>query len=686
MRERIKKYIALIMTILVLNQLPGFDALVVYAATNDLYTDYTLSSDSEYTQVFKSGGVTLTIDSGVTVAGVELSTADYTNTVNNNGTVNTVTVSNGELTLNGGYYGTITVAEGNGGGVIGNSISAGTITATGPIHLEGTNTVGSLASANDLAGTGTVNVTNELSIPGTSATINVNRDTIINATGSDLTVYNDGVDYIFTGGTTGTSILQKYGVYVSFQAEDENISWEFASGTDNLDSYLWFGDTTGTYKITAAEGYYFPDDYATKVVFGGSGSNTFDYISDTEVQVSYTVSEYDSGEVIITFPAPEKLIQDGKGTFSVADIAYGEKLNPQYASSTQATTGAVVEYKTSGADDSTYTKTAPTAVGSYTARVTIPADDDNYELIMTADFKITKATGEGKLIVADTYYGVSVAPELSSGTNTVAGVVVEYKIAGASDYTYSKTKPTAVGDYVARAILPENDTHKSVVLTDEFSIGYMPVPDNAYSLVGTMGSNNYYTSSVTVVAKEGYAISRTMDGEYVGQFTIDTSSTGTYVYFIDENTGAKSAGVLMNSVNIDMAAPQIDANNAETYYADSLAVAISDDNLASITVNGVAIQLDGNDTILDLKSNGGVEEYEILVTDLAGNTKNIKVTVAAEWTKTGIIPNGSMVKLETGKLYTLGSGTWTVSGDSTTYNGGSAFFVGGEGQYTFNQN
>lgn len=685
MRERIKRFIALIMTVAILNQLPGFESLVLYAASVNLFANTTISADTEDTYVFASGGVTLTVDAGVTVGGIEASTAGNTNKVQSSGTINSVNHTAGETILTGGHYGNIYVAEGEGAGVTGNSISAGTVTADGPIHFEGTNTVGTLTSANDVAGTGTVTVTDELTIPGTSTTINVNRDTIINATNYDITVYNDGIDYIFTGGTSGNSILKNFGVYVTFQVEDENISWDLASGTDNIDSYLWFGETTGVYKFTAAEGYYFPNDYATKVTFG-SGSNTFDYISDTEIQLSYTVSEYDSGNVTIVLPAVEKLIVDGEGTFAVEDIIYGGKLNPKYTSDSQATTGAVVEYKVKDAEDTTYTKTAPTAVGSYTARVTIPADEDNYELIMTDDFAITRATGEGKLNVADGYYGESVSPELSSGTNSVSGVVVEYKAKGASDLTYSKNAPTAVGNYVARATLPETDTHTGVTLTDEFSIAYMPIPDNGYSLLGTMGSNNYYTSSVTVVAKEGYAISRTLDGEYVGQFTIDASSSGTYVYFMNETTGAKSAGVLMTTVNIDVTSPSIDANNTETYYADSLAVSISDSNLANVTVNGEAVALTGNSTVLNLKSDGGVEEYQIVVTDLAGNMRNIKVTVAAEWTKTGEIPSGSPVKLQAGKTYTLGAGTWTVSGDSTTYNGGTVFFVGGEVQYTFNQN
>ncbi len=603
MRERIRKFIALVMTVLVLNQLPGFDTLVTHAATNELYTNLTLTSDSEYTHVFRSGGVSLTVDSEVTVAGVELATEGSVNTVNNNGTVNNVTVTSGELNLNGGYYGSIYVAEGAGGGVIGNSITAGTISADGPIHLEGTNTVASLTTANDLAGTGTVTVTGELSIPGTSTTINVNKDTIINAPYGDLTVYCDGTAYTFVGGTTGGSVLEDYGVYVTFQTDELNLDWVPYDDSSKINTYMWYGESTGKYILTANEGYHFPDDYATKIDISGSGSNTFDYISETEVHFSYTVYEYDPNEVVITFPALEEDLKPGTGT----------------------------------------------------------------------------------LTVADTYYGVAVTPSVSSDTNITSGVTVEYKVAGADDSSYTKTAPTAVGSYTARVTLPENDEYEAITLTDDFSISYLPAPESPYTLSGTAGGNNYYTSAVTVIAREGYAISQTMDGEYVGQFTISNSKAQSYVYFMDENTGAKTAGILMAAINIDTMAPTIDVEGDNTYYADSLAVAISDANLSSVTVNGEAVTIDSRTEVLALKSNGGVEEYEIVVTDLAGHTRVVKVTVAAEWTKTGEIPSGSMVKLQAGQNYTLGSGTWTVSGDSTSYAGGSTFYVGGEGQYTFNQ-
>lgn len=602
MRKRIKKFIALVMTIALLNQLPGFDMLVAQAASIYIDTSTTVSTDTEDTYVFSSGGCTLTIDSGVSVAGVEIN-GESTYTMNNAGSITNVTTTSGETILNGGYYSSIYVAEGAGGGVIGNSISAGVISADGPIHLEGTNTVASLTTANDLAGTGTVTVTDELSIPGTSTTINVNKDTVINALYGDLTVYNDGVAYTFEGGTSGNSILSNYGVYVTFQTADENIDWGAMTEVNNLNSYIWFGDTTGTYKCIAVEGYHFSDDYASRMTSNGVGALDVEYISEKEIQVSYTVGDEDLGEVIITFPA------------------LTEDINP----------------------------------------------------------------GTGTLNVADTYYGVTVAPSISSDTNTTSGVAVEYKVAGADDSSYTKTAPTAVGSYTARVTLPGNDEYEAITLTDDFSISYLPAPESPYMLSGIAGENNYYTSAVTVIAKEGFAISQTLDGEYVGQFTISNSKAQSYVYFIDENTGAKTAGILMAAINIDTIAPTIDVEADNTYYADSLAVAISDTNLSSVTVNGEAVTIDSRNAVLDLKSNGGIEEYEIVVTDLAGHTRVVKVAVAAEWTKTGEIPSGSMVKLEAGQSYALGSGTWTVSGDSTSYAGGTTFYVGGEGQYTFNQ-
>ena len=80
-----------------------------------------------------------------------------------------------------------------------------------------------------------------------------------------------------------------------------------------------------------------------------------------------------------------------------------------------------------------------------------------------------------------------------------------------------------------------------------------------------------------------------------------------------------------------------------------------------------------------------MKKYEIVVTDLAGNTETINIIVAADWIKSGVLPSAGSVNLLSGYQYKLGSGVWTVEGDATSYNGNIAFYVQEEGEYTFSK-
>ena len=376
---------------------------------------------------------------------------------------------------------------------------------------------------------------------------------------------------------------------------------------------------------------------------------------------------------------------DGTATITVQDVIYGDAIKPVVKSDTHDIASAVVEYRLATEADTAYTEAVPTEAGNYVARVTFAQNDYYNAVTATTAFSIKSVEGVGSLVVADTYYGIAVVPQITSDTNSTSGTTVEYKVYGNNDSTYTSKVPTAVGKYVARVILPGNNNYDEMVITDEFSINYLPIPDNAYSLVGNMGENGYYTSEVNIVAKDGYVISNSLDGEYVESITVASSSEAMTVYFMEKSTGAKTSALSIAAIDIDVDAPQVDAKSDNTYYGDSLAVAISDNNLASVTLNGENIEIDGARTVLELKSNGGVEEYTVVVTDNAGHTRNIVITVAAEWTKTGEIPNGTQVRLEAGTSYSLGSGTWTVNGDATSYSGNTTFYVSGESQFIFNQ-
>ena len=145
-----------------------------------------------------------------------------------------------------------------------------------------------------------------------------------------------------------------------------------------------------------------------------------------------------------------------------------------------------------------------------------------------------------------------------------------------------------------------------------------------------------------------------------------------------------SDALVISDILVDYFAPSInDIVDGETYYMDKMDISVFDANLKEVLVNDEASILMGSNATLQLSSNGGSTEYNIVATDYAGNDTTMTIILAAEWTKTGIIPSGEKIRLNANTAYTLGAGSWKVSGDSTVYSGGTSFYVSGEGDYTF---
>lgn len=73
--------------------------------------------------------------------------------------------------------------------------------------------------------------------------------------------------------------------------------------------------------------------------------------------------------------------------------------------------------------------------------------------------------------------------------------------------------------------------------------------------------------------------------------------------------------------------------------------------------------------------------------DFAGGTIKLEADwIEEEWDGKSITESGKTYSLKAGTPYTLGTGTWTVSGDDYSYTGGSTFYVGTDGDYTFTKN
>jgi hypothetical protein len=81
---------------------------------------------------------------------------------------------------------------------------------------------------------------------------------------------------------------------------------------------------------------------------------------------------------------------DGTGSVTVEDFYYGEKLTCTVVSDTNGTENVTLYYKESDADDSTYTQTEPTTIGSYVVKAVFAETDKYKEVTVTDEFVITR--------------------------------------------------------------------------------------------------------------------------------------------------------------------------------------------------------------------------------------------------------------------------------------------------------
>lgn len=705
MRERIRKLIATLLAIVMVGQLPGFE--IVISLAKNLYDSMNevVSVDTSEEYIFVSGGAnSLTIEENVSLTGTITDSGNgyANNTITNYGSTGQIIVSGGATTTVNNY-GVIQGLSIEGSGTVGvtggeiNSMNvastAGTVTVTGctigdlstekSVSFEGNNTA-STASLAGADGTGSLHVTDSLTVNGEYAaldiaTLSVDKETSITSDKA-FSVMCEGQSYSISAGFD-SSILNEYGMKLATAIDETTVT---ASSVNPTDITYWFGEITDIFVFNAVDGYYFDESYIDGITSSGKGTVNATLVDDTTLNLTYTFATDDAGEIVINLPAATFIPIDGAGNFSVADSSFGEDYTYTLSSSTHNVDVAVIEYKIDGADDSTYTATKPSIPGNYVARAILPGNETYKELTLEDKFSISKVNGSAVFYADDSYYGGALTLQLTSDTNDVTTAIFEYKVAGTGDDTYTATKPTLVGDYTARVTLPANNIYNQVVLTDDFRISFLPAPNAPYSVIGTTGDNGYYVSPVTITPANGYLVSDRLDGNYVSSLTIDTSMTEGGFYLQNIATGEKTAGIFTGAFYVDVELPFIDAIDENIYYAEYVEISVKDDNLSKITINGEEVKNIANGAaILKLNSDGGLKEYKIEVTDKAGNVKEITVVVAAAWAKSGIVPAGASINLLKDYQYKLGDGEWKIYGDSTSYNGNIAFYVKEEGNYTF---
>lgn len=728
MEKRIRALKAIILVVVMIVELFGVDAVRVVAETINVTGDTTISTEDnrDYAvtdctltvsstgnitgTVYGSGGKivnqgsiskierNIEVDNqagasiqdlqssvGITNAGhITSATYSSTYTLTNSGTIDTLNVQNpgysgstATVNMNAGTISSLNVTNYSGmnpvinyaGGTITSLIAEGTNGAD--LVVSGSHEISQLKGTVNVSGSGMLTVSGALQLEKgyTGEKLGVTKDTALTVK-DGYTVQVNYKDHVYSiSSATEQKITDLAGNTVSAVMDDAAAATMTVETPFTSETYMYGEQAVAVYL--AKDDYYFPEDYQATVT-GGSGILDITRVNAKEIKLAYTFAD-EKKNIQISLPAANaRGTQDAPaGLDGGVKKVTGVTEDMEYAVSETSETWTQV----TGITDSGTLAMEP---GTWYFRY----KETDEKKVSAATKVIVKGEGVASVEQGDVNYGTKPDPKAETSTNTEKTAVIEYKEASSDDTAYSQTVPTAVGNYTVRATFAETEAYGEAVATTDFSIRYLETPEPPYTLVGTKGENGYYTSNVVVKPAKGYMISTELNGTYVESLTIQNSQSGT-VFYLRNASGERTGALRLETIKIKKQTPKLSLENGKTYYGDSQKLVIQDDYLSQVYVNGVLQNLDGTEFVLQLGSNNGKKKYEITAVDVAGNKKTILVTVAAAWMKTGIIPEGVLVNLETGNGYKLGNGNWKVAGDSTSYSGGTEFYVKKDGSYTF---
>lgn len=728
MEKRIRALKAIILVVVMIVELFGVDAVRVVAETINVTGDTTISTEDnrDYAvtdctltvsstgnitgTVYGSGGKivnqgsiskierNIEVDNqagasiqdlqssvGITNAGhITSATYSSTYTLTNSGTIDTLNVQNpgysgstATVNMNAGTISSLNVTNYSGmnpvinyaGGTVTSLIAEGTNGAD--LVVSGSHEISQLKGTVNVSGSGMLTVSGALQLEKgyTGEKLGVTKDTALTVK-DGYTVQVNYKDHVYSiSSATEQKITDLAGNTVSTVMDDAAAATMTVETPFTSETYMYGEQAVAVYL--AKDDYYFPEDYQATVT-GGSGTLDITRVNAKEIKLAYTFAD-EKKDIQISLPAANaRGTQDAPaGLDGGVKKVTGVTEDMEYAVSETSDTWTQV----TGITDSGMLAMEP---GTWYFRY----KETDEKKVSAATKVIVKGEGVASVEQGDVNYGTKPDPKAETSTNTEKTAVIEYKEASSDDTAYSQTVPTAVGNYTVRATFAETEAYGEAVATTDFSIRYLETPEPPYTLVGTKGENGYYTSNVVVKPAKGYMISTELNGTYVESLTIQNSQSGT-VFYLRNASGERTGALRLETIKIKKQTPKLSLENGKTYYGDSQKLVIQDDYLSQVYVNGVLQNLDGTEFVLQLGSNNGKKKYEITAVDVAGNKKTILVTVAAAWMKTGIIPEGVLVNLETGNGYKLGNGNWKVAGDSTSYSGGTEFYVKKDGSYTF---
>ena len=182
MSIKIRRIIAIIVTALMINQMPGMGYIISGATDGPMISEpvgtltYTCTAEDEGRTIsmFYQSLANLIVpdDLGVTIGAVVITDSVNSGagfTINNGGYIETANIQYGDVSMNGGTYTSITLAEGatiNAAGITATS----SITSSGSFNAAGSNVSNGSVTAVSIGGSGSITVGGKLELTGTGTT------------------------------------------------------------------------------------------------------------------------------------------------------------------------------------------------------------------------------------------------------------------------------------------------------------------------------------------------------------------------------------------------------------------------------------------------------------------------------------------------------------------------------------
>lgn len=178
---------------------------------------------------------------------------------------------------------------------------------------------------------------------------------------------------------------------------------------------------------------------------------------------------------------------------------------------------------------------------------------------------------------------------------------------------------------------------------------------------------------------------------------VNLSQDGKYVLYVKAVAGnGQTAYIRTVGMVVDSVAPVITGIQDGGTYPLETKFGVEDANLAEVRVNEQVVS-PSDDGLYQVAANG--TSCVIRAKDKADHETTCSITIGEEKPEDPVDPdnpddpkpgdditvinNGGTYSLHAGTAYRLGSGNWTLQGDSVVYRGGITFYVNTDGDYIF---